>query len=93
MNINKITKKIERFAEQEYHRGHDDGWNDGWDNGYNEGIEEHKRAMNFRLNSLFDTYSKTNKFREAQFVKDTIEYLGWEFDPQAFDRIMNGEDQ
>jgi flagellar biosynthesis/type III secretory pathway protein FliH len=97
MNIEKITKKIEKFGEESYEEGYSIGWDSGYDAGYesafNEGIEEHKRAMTFRLNSLFDTYMKTNKFKDAQNIKELMEYLGWEFDPEAFDRIMNGEDQ
>jgi flagellar biosynthesis/type III secretory pathway protein FliH len=91
MNIDKITNKIKKFGEQSYEEGYSNGFDAGYDSAYEEGIEEHKRAMTFRLNSLFDTYMKTNKFKDAQTIKELMEYLGWEFDPEAADRIWNGD--
>jgi flagellar biosynthesis/type III secretory pathway protein FliH len=81
MNIEKLTKKIERFAEQEYHRGHDDGWNDGWDAGYangesdNDSLKEYRDMLSFRMSLAFDGAMKDNKMTNAKIYKEIIEYL------------------
>lgn len=86
----KLFKKLKTQIEEEVSSSFDDGWSDGYDSGHEvgqsagfaEGVEAHKTMIHTRLTMLFDTYMSTDKFAKAKDVKEMIEYLEWEYDPE-----------
>jgi flagellar biosynthesis/type III secretory pathway protein FliH len=89
MNINKITRKIEQYAQQEYEAGKEEGWHDGYGDGYQGGILQHKETMTFRMNLYYDSCMAADKFREAKWAKELIEYLEFEFTPDVLENLDN----
>jgi flagellar biosynthesis/type III secretory pathway protein FliH len=83
MDINKITSKIEKFAEERY----DEGWSEGYDagrdvgesDGESIGWDKHRDMVSFRMSLSYDTAMTNNKFREAKLYKEIIEYLELNF--------------
>lgn len=73
MNVNKITKKIEKYGDKQ--------WSAGWDAGYESArsselkLDEYKNMLSFRMSLIFDGAMKDSKFREAKMYKEIIEYL------------------
>ena len=66
----------------EYALGYDEGYGVGKQEGYNLGIAEHKRMTKVRMMMMFDTYMSTNKFAKAKEVKEMLQFLDWEYDPE-----------
>lgn len=77
MKRDKLVAKIDSTLEEYY----SNGWDDGWSDGYDSGAEAHKEMIRTRLNMYLDTCMNTNKIREAQFTKEMLKYLMWEYDP------------
>lgn len=82
MSMDKITKKIEKYAEVRY----DEGWSDGYDAGREvaeheaeSGWDKHRDMMSFRMSLAYDTAMTNNKFREAKLYKEIIDYLELNF--------------
>jgi hypothetical protein len=79
MGMKKIRKKIDAIIDDIYYKG----WNSGWDSALeNQGEDEFERGwdarsknVDERLEGLFEAYTAARKFREAQHVKEIIEYL------------------
>lgn len=86
----KLEKKLDKALDESYDNGHDEGWSSGYDSGhevghtegFTEGVQAHKDMIRTRLTMLFDTYMSTDKFAKAKDVKEMIEYLEWEYDPE-----------
>jgi hypothetical protein len=79
MGMKKIRKQIDNLITDAYWKG----WSIGWDSAFKNQIEEEfdrgwaARSDNVeeRLEGLFEAYTATRKFREAQHVKEIIDYL------------------
>ncbi len=79
MGMKKIRKKIDAIIDDIYYKG----WNSGWESALeNQGEDEFERGwdarsknVDERLEGLFEAYTAARKFREAQHVKEIIEYL------------------
>jgi flagellar biosynthesis/type III secretory pathway protein FliH len=86
----KLQKKFDKAVDESHDNGYDEGWSEGYDSGHEvgrtdgfaEGVEAHKTMIRTRLTMLFDTYMSTDKFAKAKDVKETLEYLEWEYDPE-----------
>ena len=86
----KLEKKFDKALDVSFDAGHDDGYTEGYTDGevdgrgagFVEGIQAHKGMVRTRLTMLFDTYMSTDKFAKAKDVKEMIEYLEWEYDPE-----------
>lgn len=81
MKREKAHKLLDKVIDGTFERG----WNVGRASGYTDGIEDgvmaHKEMIRNRLNMYLETCMSTNKMREAQFTKEMLEYLMWEYDP------------
>jgi flagellar biosynthesis/type III secretory pathway protein FliH len=83
MGKKKVVKALEKALSEEYSRGFSDGWDmakeDGPEEGstYEDGWNARWDNVKLRLESLMDTYMTTRKFRDAQTVKEMIEYLNF----------------
>ncbi len=90
----KLEKKFDKALDVSFDAGHDEGYTEGYTDGevdgrtagYVEGVQAHKEMIRTRLTMLFDTYMSTDKFAKAKDIKELIEYLGWEYDPQEAER-------
>jgi hypothetical protein len=79
MGLKKIKKKIANLVDQGYWQG----WNEGWDaalenqseDEFEKGWDARSKNVDERLEGLFEAYTAARKFREAQHVKEIIEYL------------------
>ena len=78
MGLKKIKKKLAAIADKAYWKG----WSDGWDTAveeddsdFSEGWDARSKNVDERLEGLFEAYTASRKFREAQHVKEIIEYL------------------
>ena len=89
MKINKITKKIEKYGQKQYELGSTEGWVDGYAMGYERGGDDHKETMSFRLNLAYDTAMASNDFRRAKWIKEIVEYLEFEFNPDVLETLDN----
>ena len=93
MKRDKLITKIDATLEEYY----DNGWNDGHAAGYSDGVDDgvmaHKEMIRNRLNMYLETCMNTNKMREAQFTKEMLEYLMWEYDPVEAERKIREEEE
>lgn len=92
MNINKITRKIEKYAEEHFEAGQEEGWAEGYYAGYERGKEDHRATMTFRMNLYYDSCMAANKLREAKWAKELIEYLEFEFEPDVLESFEEKND-
>jgi hypothetical protein len=81
MKRDKLVAKIDSTLEEYYENGWDDGHSVGYADGMGDGAMGHKEMIRNRLNMYLETCMSTNKMREAQFTKEMLEYLMWEYDP------------
>lgn len=93
MKRDKLITKIDATLEEYY----DNGWNDGHAAGYSDGVDDgvmaHKEMIRNRLTMHLETCMSSNKMREAQFTKEMLEYLMWEYDPVEAERKIREEEE
>jgi hypothetical protein len=79
MGMKKIKRKLAELADQAYWKGWSDGWEDSTneedDSEFSEGWDARSKNVDERLEGLFEAYTAARKFREAQHVKEIMEYL------------------
>ena len=96
----KLKNKFDDALLESHEDGHDEGWSTGYDSGhedgrtagFSEGVQAHKDMIRTRLTMLFDTYMSTDKFAKAKDVKEMIEYLEWEYDPEQAEKDAKEDD-
>jgi hypothetical protein len=93
MNRDKLIKKIDQTLEEYYQNGDDDGFARGYSDGFDDGVIEHKQAMRTRIVMHIETCMNTNKFKEAQFAKEMLEYLMWEYDPEKAEKEQREQEE
>lgn len=93
MKRDKLINKIDATLEEYYSNGWHDGWSDGYDSGVDSGVDSHKDMIRNRINMHIETCMSTNKYREAQFAKEMLEYLMWEYDPVEAERKIREEEE
>lgn len=99
--LKKLQNKYDAAVDKSFDSGHDAGWDDGYSDGHEEGRTEgfaegvaaHKEMIRTRLTMLFDTYMSTDKFAKAKDVKEMIEYLEWEYDPEQAEKDAKQDDE
>ena len=84
-----LDKIIDGSFERGWKVGNSSGYADGWDNA----IVAHKDMIRNRINMHIETCMSTNKYREAQFAKEMLEYLMWEYDPEEAERRIREEEE
>jgi hypothetical protein len=82
MKREKVIKRVDEALSSFYMDGYDTGWDGGYDSGFEAGVEAHKTMVRNRITMHIETCMNTNKFKEAQFAKEMLEYLMWEYDPE-----------
>jgi hypothetical protein len=80
MGLKKIKKKLGKLIVEAYWEGWSDGYDksiesQGDDSEFSEGWDSRSKNVEDRLEGLFEAYTASRKFREAQHVKEIIEYL------------------
>jgi ribosomal protein S17E len=82
MKREKVIKRVDEALSAFYLDGFDAGFDSGYLDGLSEGAEAHKTMIRNRITMHIETCMNTNKFKEAQFAKEMLEYLMWEYDPE-----------
>lgn len=93
MKRDKLVAKIDSTLEEYYSNGWDDGWNEGYDSGAQSGVDAHKEMIRNRITMHIETCMNTNKFKEAQFAKEMLEYLMWEYDPEKAEKELREQEE
>ena len=78
MGMKKIKRKLAELADEAYWEGWSDGWEDATtedDSEFSEGWSARSKNVDERLEGLFEAYTASRKFREAQHIKEIMEYL------------------
>lgn len=93
MDRDKLIKKIDSTLEEYYQNGEDEGYSLGYSEGFNDGIIGHKDMIRNRITMHIETCMNTNKFKEAQFAKEMLEYLMWEYDPEKAEQELREQEK
>ncbi len=93
MKREKAHKLLDKVIDGTFERGWDVGHSAGYSDGVDDGVMMHKEMIRTRLNMYLDTCMNTNKYKEAQFTKEMIEYLMWEYDPVEAERQLREEEE
>jgi hypothetical protein len=93
MKRDKLISKIDATLDEYYENGYEEGFLVGYGGGVPDGILQHKQMIRNRINMHIETCMNTNKYREAQFAKEMLEYLMWEYDPVEAERRLNEEEE
>lgn len=93
MKRDKAHKLLDKIIDGTFERGWNLGHTAGYSDGVDDGVMAHKEMIRNRLNMYLDTCMSTNKFKEAQFTKDMLEYLMWEYDPVEAERKLREEEE
>lgn len=80
---------LDKIINGSYERGWEIGHSVGYEDGTSDGVMVHKEMIRNRINMHIETCMNTNKYREAQFAKEMLEYLMWEYDPS---KVENDEE-
>lgn len=91
MDIEKLTRKIEKYADKRF--------GEGWDDGYAfamsqaDDLEAYRDMLSFRMSMAFDGAMKDNKMTHAKIYKEVIEYLELDLidDPYNSIEVKNEE--
>jgi flagellar biosynthesis/type III secretory pathway protein FliH len=93
MKRDKLISKIDATLEEYYENGYNDGFAIGYDDGVGDGYIQHRIMVSNRINMHIETCMNTNKYKEAQFAKEMLEYLMWEYDPVEAERKLREEEE
>lgn len=83
MKREKAHKLLDKVIDGAFERGWNSGHSAGYSDGVDDGVMAHKDMIRNRLNMHLETCMSTNRYKEAQFTKEMLEYLMWEYDPNA----------
>jgi hypothetical protein len=93
MKREKVIKRVDEALSAFYLDGFDAGFDSGYLEGVSEGAEAHKTMIRNRLNMHIETCMNTNKYKEAQFTKEMMEYLMWEYNPEKARQEQEDEER
>ena len=93
MKREKAHKLLDKVINGSFERGWDIGHSAGYSDGVDDGVMAHKDMIRNRINMHIETCMNTNKYREAQFAKEMLEYLMWEYDPEEAERKIREEEE
>lgn len=93
MKREKAHKLLDKIIDGTFERGWDSGHSAGYGDGHDDGVMAHKQMIRNRLEMYLETCMSTNKMREAQFTKEMLEYLMWEYDPVEAERKLREEEE
>lgn len=93
MKREKAHKLLDKIIDGSFERGWDIGHSAGYSDGVDDGVMAHKDMIRNRINMHIETCMNTNKYREAQFAKEMLEYLMWEYDPEEAERKLREEEE
>jgi hypothetical protein len=97
MKREKVIKRVDEALSAFYMDGFDAGWDAGHDSGYLDGVSDgamsHKQMIRTRLDMHIETCMSTNKYKEAQFTKEMLEYLMWEYDPEKAEKEIREQEK
>lgn len=93
MKREKALRKINVILDRTFSDAWDNGNTAGYQDGFDDGVMEHKQMIRNRINMHIETCMNTNKFKEAQFAKEMLEYLMWEYDPEEAERKLREEEE
>jgi hypothetical protein len=85
MGMKKIKRKISDLIDDAYFKG----WNKGWDralentdeNEFENGWDARSENVTERLEGLYEAYVAARKWKEAEHVKEIIDYLNFVVKP------------
>lgn len=93
MKREKAHKLLDKIIDGTFERGWNIGHTAGYSDGVDDGVMSHKEMIRNRLTMHLETCMSTNKMREAQFTKEMLEYLMWEYDPVEAERKIREEEE
>lgn len=93
MKREKAHKLLDKIIDGTFERGWNIGHTAGYSDGVDDGVMSHKEMIRNRLTMHLETCMSTNKMREAQFTKEMLEYLMWEYDPVEAERKIHEEEE
>lgn len=93
MKREKVIKRVDEALSAFYMDGFDAGFDSGYLDGVSDGAEAHKTMIRNRITMHIETCMNTNKFKEAQFAKEMLEYLMWEYDPEKAEKELREQEE
>ncbi len=93
MKREKAHKLLDKIIDGTFERGWNIGHSAGYSDGLDDGIMSHKEMIRNRITMHLETCMSTNKYKEAQFTKEMLEYLMWEYDPAKAEQELREQEK